>query len=52
VKYTVLWSKQDNGDLSPLVERKEFANQNQANWFAKEMKKSYNWVICVESKNL
>ena len=50
--YTVLWAKQEPGDLSPVRERKEFDSQYQANWFANEMKKSYNWVICVESKNL
>jgi|TARA_B100000927_G_C16212155_1_gene367983 hypothetical protein len=50
--YTVLWAKQEPGDLSPVQERKDFDSQYQANWFANYLKKSYNWVICVESKNL
>ena len=50
--YTVLWANQEPGDLSSVQERKDFDSQYQANWFANEMKKSYNWVICVESKNL
>ena len=50
--YTVLWSRQDQWDISPVTERKEFENQYQANWFANHMKKRYNWVMCVETKNL
>ena len=50
--YTVLWSVHKAENLSPVQERKKFQNEYQAKWFANEMKKSYNWVICVESKNL
>ena len=52
MSYTVLWAKQGPGDLSPRQERKEFESEYQANWFANYLKKSYNWVICVESKNI
>jgi hypothetical protein len=50
MSYSVLWS--ENGELSPKQKRKTFEFFQEAQWFAKEMKKSYNWVMCVETKNL
>lgn len=49
-KYIVRWS--EPGELSPQLHSRYFEDQINAKWFANEMKKSYNWVICTESKNL
>ena len=49
-KYIVRWS--EPGDLSPRQESRYFEDETNAKWFAKELKKSYNWVICTESKNV
>lgn len=49
-KYVVAWA--EPGELSPNNHRKFFDSFIAAQWFAKELKKRYNWVICVESKNL
>ena len=49
INYTVLWAKQKTRRQSGT---KRIRKWNQANWFANYLKKSYNWVICVESKTL
>ena len=49
-KYIVAWA--ELGELSPSKHRKLFESSIAAQWFAKELKKRYNWVICTESKNL
>lgn len=49
-KYIVRWS--EPGDLSPRQQSRYFEDETNAKWFAKELKKSYNWVICTESKNV
>jgi len=49
-KYIVRWS--EPGELSPQQHSRYFENETNAKWFANEMKKSYNWVICTESKNV
>jgi len=49
-KYVVVWA--ESGELSPTRKRKLFDAASTAYWFAKELKKKYNWVICTESKNL
>ncbi len=49
-KYIVRWS--EPGELSPRQESRYFEDETNAKWFAKELKKSYNWVICTESKNV
>lgn len=49
-KYIVRWS--EPGELSPYQESRYFEDETNAKWFAKELKKSYNWVICTESKNV
>jgi hypothetical protein len=49
-KYIVRWS--EPGELSPIQHSRYFEDEINARWFAKEMKKSYNWVICTESKNV
>ena len=36
----------------PIAKRKEFKHKEIAKWFAKRMKMCYDWVECVESKNL
>ena len=53
MKYTVLYSNYSSTLLcGPIVKRKEFVNKDIAQWFAKRMKLCYDWVECVESKNL
>jgi hypothetical protein len=49
-KYVVVWA--EPGELSPVKNRKLFDTSSTAYWFANELKKRYNWVICTESKNL
>tara|TARA_B100001059_G_scaffold146200_1_gene146114 strand:+ start:184 stop:345 length:162 start_codon:yes stop_codon:yes gene_type:complete len=49
-KYIVRWS--EPGELSPQQNSRYFDDETNAKWFAKQMKKSYNWVICTESKNV
>ena len=49
-KYIVRWS--EPGELSPHQESRYFEDETNAKWFAKELKKSYNWVICTDSKNV
>ena len=49
-KYIVRWS--EPGELSPQQQSRYFDDQENAKWFANELKKSYNWVICTESKNV
>jgi|TARA_B100000035_G_scaffold204935_1_gene175224 hypothetical protein len=49
-KYIVRWS--EPGLISPVQHSRYFEEEYSAKWFAKEMKKSYNWVICTESKNV
>lgn len=47
-KYVVVWA--EPGELSPVKNRKLFSTASTAYWFANELKKKYNWVICTESK--
>jgi hypothetical protein len=49
-KYVVVWA--EPGELSPVKNKKFFDAPSTAYWFANELKKKYNWVICTESKNL
>ena len=49
-KYIVRWS--EPGELSPQQHSRYFEDETNAKWFANQMKKSYNWVICTESKNV
>jgi hypothetical protein len=49
-KYIVRWS--EPGKLSPQQQSRYFDDEINAKWFANEMKKSYKWVICTESKNI
>jgi hypothetical protein len=49
-KYVVTWAQP--GELSPRRNKKFFESPSTAYWFANELKKRYNWVICTESKNL
>jgi hypothetical protein len=46
----VCWAEQ--GDLSPIQHKKIFERPSIAYWFANELKKKYNWVICTEIENL
>jgi hypothetical protein len=48
-KYNVCWS--EPGELSPVSHKKSFDGPSTAYWFANELKKRYNWVICAEEKN-
>ena len=53
MKYTVLYSNYSSTLLcSPIAKRKEFDDIENAQWFAKKMKLCYDWVECVQSKNL
>ena len=49
-KYMVCWSQP--GEFSPVQYKKLFDEFYAADWFANELKKRYNWVICIEEKNL
>ena len=49
-KYIVCWA--EPGELSPRQNKKMFNSPSAAYWFANELKKRYNWVLCTESKNL
>jgi hypothetical protein len=46
----VCWSQP--GEFSPVQYKKLFDEFYAADWFANELKKRYNWVICIEEKNL
>jgi hypothetical protein len=46
----VCWSQP--GELSPVQYEKLFDDFSTAHWFANELKRRYNWVICTEEKNL
>lgn len=43
-KYVVVWA--EPGELSPVKQKKLFETSSAAYWFANELKKRYNWVIC------
>ena len=53
MRYTVLYSDYASTLLcGPIAKRKEFEDRDNAKWFAKKMKKGYDLVICLESRNL
>ena len=53
MKYTVLYSNYSSTLLcSPIAKRKEFDDIENAQWFAKKMEMCYDWVECLQSKNL
>ena len=52
MSYTVVWSKYDSKEIGPVQHYKEFEDRKSAKWFANEMKKCYNWSICVRTKLL
>ncbi len=47
-RYIVVWSKDS---LLAKIDKKIFESQHQAQWFAKEMEKWYDFVLCTEEKN-
>ena len=49
-RYVVAWA--EPGELSPRKNKRIFETASTAYWFANQLKKSYNWVICTEAKNL
>ena len=47
-RYIVVWAKDS---LLGETHKKTFDSAFQAQWFANQMKKSYNFVLCTEEKN-
>jgi len=47
-RYIVVWAKDS---LLAKTEKKTFESHYQAQWFANQMKKCYDFVLCTEEKN-
>jgi len=47
-KYLVIWSE---SNLVSDSHKRTFDNYHQAQWFANQMKKCYDFVLCTEEKN-
>jgi hypothetical protein len=47
--YTVFWYEHCGGKIHKRS--KEFEEESKATWFANQMKRWYDWVTCIETKD-
>jgi hypothetical protein len=47
--YTVFWYETYDGKINKMS--KDFEDESKATWFANQIKRCYDWVTCMETKD-